>query len=165
MEAQSKSRRVADSEIEMREMVMPHQTNPQNTVFGGVVMSWIDMAAAMCAARHSGLPVVTVHIDDIDFLHSIKVGEHVLIKASVNYVGRTSMIVGVRVDSENPYEKTTKKTTRAYLTFVGLDQKGVPTPVPPLTPETEEEKRRFKNAKNRVLNRQALEKKLLSKKT
>ena len=140
----------AESAVEMREMVMPHHTNPQNTVFGGTVMSWIDIAAAMVAARHCGRPVVTAHIDDIDFIAPIKVGYHVLIQASLNYVGRTSMIVGVKVTSENPYTGESRTTTKAYLTFVALDDLGRPIEVPELKPETEDELRRFENAKKRV---------------
>lgn len=140
----------SESAVEMREMVMPHHTNPQNTVFGGTVMSWIDIAAAMVAARHCARPVVTAHIDDIDFLAPIKVGYHVLIQASLNYVGKSSMIVGVKVTSENPYTGETRTTTKAYLTFVALDDLGRPVTVPELKPETEEEKRRFENAKIRV---------------
>jgi len=140
----------SETAVEMREMVMPHHTNPQNTVFGGTVMSWIDIAAAMVAARHSGKPVVTVHIDDIDFIAPIKVGYHVLIQASLNYVGKTSMIVGVKVTSENPYTGQRRTTTRAYLTFVALDDLGKPVEVPGLRPETEDEIRRFENAKKRV---------------
>lgn len=140
----------SESALEMREMVMPHHTNPQNTVFGGTVMSWIDIAAAMVAARHCGRPVVTAHIDDIDFIAPIKVGYHVLIQASLNYVGRTSMIVGVKVTSENPYTSESRTTTKAYLTFVALDDLGRPIEVPELKPETEDELRRFENAKKRV---------------
>lgn len=140
----------AESAVEMREMVMPHHTNPQNTVFGGTVMSWIDIAAAMVAARHCGRPVVTAHIDDIDFIAPIKVGYHVLIQASLNYVGRTSMIVGVKVTSENPYTGESRTTTKAYLTFVALDDLGRPIEVPELKPESEDEMRRFENAKKRV---------------
>ncbi len=139
-----------ESTVEMREMVMPHHTNPQNTVFGGTVMSWIDIAAAMVAARHCGRPVVTAHIDDIDFIAPIKVGYHVLIQASLNYVGKTSMIVGVKVTSENPYTGESRTTTKAYLTFVALDDLGKPVVVPTLDPQTEDEKRRFENAKKRV---------------
>jgi acyl-CoA hydrolase len=139
-----------ESAVEMREMVMPHHTNPQNTVFGGTVMSWIDIAAAMVAARHCGRPVVTAHIDDIDFIAPIKVGYHVLIQASLNYVGKTSMIVGVKVTSENPYTGESRTTTKAYLTFVALDDLGKPVVVPTLEPQTEDEKRRFENAKKRV---------------
>jgi acyl-CoA hydrolase len=140
----------AESAVEMREMVMPHHTNPQNTVFGGTVMSWIDIAAAMVAARHCGRPVVTAHIDDIDFIAPIKVGYHVLIQASLNYVGKTSMIVGVKVTSENPYTGESRTTTKAYLTFVALDDLGKPVIVPTLDPQTEDEKRRYENAKKRV---------------
>lgn len=140
----------AESAVEMREMVMPHHTNPQNTVFGGTVMSWIDIAAAMVAARHCGRPVVTAHIDDIDFIAPIKVGYHVLIQASLNYVGKTSMIVGVKVTSENPYSGEVRTTTKAYLTFVALDDLGKPVLVPELKPVTDEDVRRFENAKKRV---------------
>ena len=140
----------SESSVEMRELVMPNHTNPQNTVFGGTVMSWIDVAAAMVAARHCGRPVVTAHIDDIDFIAPIKMGYHVLIQASLNYVGRTSMIVGVKVTSENPYTGESRKTTKAYLTFVALDDLGRPIEVPELNPETDDEKRRFDNAKKRV---------------
>ena len=140
----------SETAIEMREMVMPHHTNPQNTVFGGTVMSWIDVAAAMVAARHCGRPVVTAHISDIDFIAPVKMGYHVLIQASLNYVGRTSMMVGVKVTSENPYTGESRTTTKAYLTFVALDDLGRPVEVPELTPETEDDIRRFENAKKRV---------------
>jgi len=139
-----------DSSIEMRELVMPNHTNPQNTVFGGTVMSWIDIAAAMVAARHCGRPVVTAHIDDIDFIAPIKMGYHVLIQASLNYVGRSSMIVGVKVTSENPYTGEKRTTTKAYLTFVALDDLGRPIEVPGLNAESDDEIRRFENAKKRV---------------
>lgn len=144
------SKTPSESSVEMREMVMPGHTNPQNTVFGGTVMSWIDIAAAMVAARHCGRPVVTAHIDDIDFIAPIKVGYHVLIQASLNYVGKSSMIVGVKVTSENPYTGECRTTTKAYLTFVALDDLGRPVSVPGLEPQTEDEHRRFDNAKKRV---------------
>lgn len=140
----------SESAIEMREMVMPNHTNSHGTVFGGTVMSWIDIAAAMVAARHCGRPVVTAHISDIDFIAPIKMGYHVLIQASMNYVGRSSMIVGVRVTSENPQTGESRKTTTAYLTFVALNDLGQPVEVPALKPETEDEIRRFENAKTRV---------------
>ena len=144
------SKTPSESQVEMREMVMPNHTNPQNTVFGGTVMSWIDIAAAMCAARHCGKAVVTAHISDIDFLAPIRVGEHVHIMASVNYTGRTSILVGVKVVSENPYTQEERNTTKAYLTFVALDSHGKPTEVPKIDPQTDEEKRRFDNARARV---------------
>lgn len=141
---------VSESSIEMREMVMPNHTNPQNNIFGGVVMGWIDIAAAMVASRHCQKHVATVHISDIDFYAPIKVGYHVLIQASLNYVGSSSMIVGVKVTSENPSTGDTRVTTKAYLTFVALDDLGRPVPVPGLVPETEDEIRRYENAKKRV---------------
>lgn len=140
----------SESSVEMRELVMPNHTNPQNTVFGGTVMSWIDIAAAMVAARHCSRPVVTAHIDDIDFIAPIKMGYHVLIQASLNFVGKTSMIVGVKVTSENPYTGEVRTTTKAYLTFVALDDLGRPVEVPGLKPESEDEIRRYENAKKRV---------------
>jgi acyl-CoA hydrolase len=140
----------SETSIEMREMVMPNHTNPQGSVFGGTVMSWIDIAAAMVAGRHSNLPVVTAHISDIDFIAPIRMGYYVLIQASMNYVGKTSMMVGVKVTAENPRTGETHVTTKAYLTFVALDTNGKPSVVPGLNPETEDEIRRFDNAKTRV---------------
>ena len=149
-----------DSAIEMRELVMPHHANPQNTVFGGTVMSWIDIAAAMVAARHCNRPVVTAHISDIDFIAPVKIGYHVHILASMNYVGRSSMIVGVKVIAENPMTGEKRTTTKAYLTFVALDDMGKPVEVPGLKVETEDEKRRFANAQERAKAKKKLKSKL-----
>jgi len=160
----SPSKSPSESAIEMREMVMPHHTNPQNTVFGGTVMSWIDIAAAMVAARHCGRPVVTAHISDIDFIAPIKMGYHVLIQASLNYVGKTSMIVGVKVTSENPYTGESRTTTKAYLTFVAIDDLGRPIEVADLDPQTEDEVRRFENAKKRVAMKKDVRNTLMQKK-
>jgi len=143
---------VAECQVEMRELVMPHHTNPQNTIFGGVVMSWVDMAAAMCAQRHTNKTCVTVHIDDISFLAPIRVGEHAVILASINYVGKTSVLVGVKVMAENPRTGESRHTTTAYLTFVALDDIGRPTQVPELELISDEDKRRFEEGKKRVLN-------------
>lgn len=141
---------VKSSALEMRYLVMPNDTNPQNSIFGGVVMSWIDMAAAMVAERHANRPVVTVHIDDISFKAPIKVGNHVLIRAAINYVGKTSMLVGVKVVSENPITGVTRHTTTAYLTFVALDDLGKPVEVNQVSPESDEEKRRYEEGKQRM---------------
>lgn len=150
MPKNNEAKTVANSAVEMRQLVMPNHTNPQNSIFGGVVMSWIDMAAAMVAERHSGRPVVTVHIDDISFKAPIKIGDHVLIKASLNYVGKTSMLIGVKVLAENPFTGITRHTTTAYLVFVALDDIGRPLQVNPVIPETEEEKRRFEEGRDRI---------------
>lgn len=159
----SKIKTPSETAIEMREMVMPNHTNVHGTVFGGMVMSWIDIAAAMVAARHCGRPVVTAHIDDIDFIAPVKMGYHVLIQASLNYVGKTSMIVGVKVTSENPYTGESRTTTKAYLTFVALDDLGKPVIVPPLRPETEDEIRRHANALKRVEMKKEVRKTLQNK--
>ena len=141
---------VAESAVEMRFLVMPNDTNPQNSIFGGVVMSWIDMAAAMVAERHSNRPVVTVHIDDLSFKAPIKIGDHVLIKASLNYVGKSSMLIGVKVIAENPFTGITRHTTTAYLTFVALDDIGKSIQIRAVIPETPDEKRRFTEGQKRI---------------
>lgn len=142
-----------DSKVEMREIVMPNHINPNSVVFGGVVLSWIDLAAAMCATRHCQSNVVTIHVDSVSFYHPIKLGEHVVIMASVNYVGDTSLIVGVKVISENPMTGETKTATNAYLTFVSLDEEGRKKRVPRLVPEDEVEIRRFKEAQQRLAHK------------
>lgn len=161
-ELPAKSPRI--SKIEMREMVLPQHTNALNSVFGGVLMSWIDLAAAMCAQKHCERHVVTVHIDELSFLSPIKVGEHVMIKAAINYAGKTSMIIGVRVESENPLTREIRLTTRAYLTFVAIDLSGKPTSVPPLILENEEDQRRFENAKLRDAHRKKMRQTLVANK-
>jgi acyl-CoA hydrolase len=144
------SKLASESAVETRFLVMPNDTNPQNSIFGGVVMSWIDMVAAMVAERHSGRPVVTVHVDDISFKAPIKIGDHVLIKASINYVGKTSMLVGVKVIAENPFTGISRHTTTAYLTFVALDDVGRPIEVNGITPQGEDELRRFEEGRIRL---------------
>lgn len=155
-----KTKTPSQSEVVMRELVMPQDTNPRDTIFGGKIMSWMDMAAAMCAERHCEKPVVTVHISDIDFIAPLKVGNHAIISASLNFVGDSSMVVGVRVDAESPYEGTMAKCTKAYLTFVALDENRRPINVPRLEPETDDEKRRYRNAEKRAASRKELRKRL-----
>jgi acyl-CoA hydrolase len=140
---------VAESQIIMTEMVLPSDTNALGTIFGGKVVSLIDIAAAMAAGKHSRSIVVTASIDALHFVSPVKLGEYVHIKASVNYAGRTSMEVGVRVDKENPLTGEMKHTATAYLTFVALDSDGKPKMVPPVALETDEERRRFEEAKIR----------------
>lgn len=143
-------KKVSESAVEMRYLVMPNDMNNRNSIFGGIVMSWIDMAAAMVGERHSNRPVVTVHVGDITFKAPIKIGDHVLIKASINYVGKTSMLVGVKVIAENPFTGITRHTTSAYLTFVALDDIGRPIEIRDIIPETEDELRRFEEGKTRI---------------
>lgn len=133
----------------MTELVLPSHTNSLKSVFGGVIMSWIDIAAAISAQRHSGRPVVTASIDALNFISPAYVGWIINLKASVNYVSRTSMEVGVRADGENTFEGTRHHIASAYLTFVSLDDYGKPMLTRPLITETEAEKRRYKAAEQR----------------
>ena len=125
-------------------------------------MSWIDTIAAMAAQRHCETEAVTLSVDRLTFITPINIGDHVLLRASVNYAGNTSMEVGVQVTKENPYRRESTRATTAYLTFVALDKNKNPTRVPPLQPETEDEIRRFKNAELRQKSLKEL-KKLIQK--
>lgn len=116
-------------------------------------MSWVDIAAAICAQRHSQNQVVTAHIDDLEFVAPVYTGWVVNLKASINYTGRTSMEVGVRIDAENPTTNETFHTASAYLTFVALDAKGHPTPIAPIEITNEDERRRHKAAEARRTHR------------
>ncbi|MCM2322025.1 MAG: acyl-CoA thioesterase [Oligoflexia bacterium] len=133
----------AESAVTMTEMVLPSDTNALGTIFGGKIMSWIDIAAAIAAGRHARRVVVTASIDALHFLTPVKVGHVVHIRAMVNYAAHTSMEVGVRIDSEHPLTGEITHTATAYTTFVALDDHGRPTPVPPVLAATEVEKRRF----------------------
>ena len=145
-----------DSAVETRYLLMPQQANPHGTAFGGAIMAWIDMVAAMAAQRHCGREVVTAGIDSLVFKEPIRIGDQVALKATVNYVGRTSMEVGVQVTREDPYGGEAVIATTAHLTFVALDQNKRPTEVPPIAPQTQQEKRRYENAKIRVQARKEL---------
>ena len=154
------AKKPADSAAESRYLLMPHQANPYGTAFGGVIIAWIDMIASMAAQRHCGKEVVTANIDSLSFKEPIRVGDHVVLKASVNYVGRTSMEVGVRVIREDPYSSEQVIATTAHLTFVALDKDKKPCQVPAILPETKDQKRRYENAKLRVQARKDLRKKI-----
>jgi acyl-CoA hydrolase len=112
-------------------------------------MSWIDVAGAIAAQRHCRRTVVTASIDELSFIAGVKQGWFVILRARVNYTGRTSMEVGVRVEAENPKTGERYHTATAYLTYVALDDLGKPATVAPLVPRTEEQKRRFDEAKQR----------------
>ena len=154
------SKKPGDSTVQSRYLLMPHQANPYGTAFGGVIMAWIDMIASMAAQRHCGKEVVTASIDSLSFKEPIRVGDHVVLKASVNYVGHTSMEVGVRVIREDPYSTKQIIATTAHLTFVALGKDKHPCPVTPISPETADEKRRYENAKLRVQARKDLLRKI-----
>lgn len=137
----------------MTEIVLPSHTNALGTIFGGVVMSWIDIAAAIAAIRYARSQAVTVSVDYLQFIVPIKLGHTVRIKAEVTHVGRTSMEIEAIVEAENSITGQIRKATHAYLTFVAVDEYGKPRPVPPLVPTTEEERKRFKEAEKRRARR------------
>jgi len=129
--------------------MMPQHSNNLNNVFGGVILAMMDMAAAVSAIRHAGASCVTVSVDRVDFREPIRVGELVIMKSSVNFVGHTSMEVGVRVEAENMITRVRRHTNSCYLTYVAIDRSGKPIPVPALVPETDDEKRRYEAARER----------------
>ena len=137
------------SQVIMTQLVLPEHTNALGSVFGGQIMSWIDIAAAIAAQRHSNKEVVTASIDRLDFVAPVYKGWVVNLRANVNFNSRTSMEVGVRVDAENPRTGEVFHTASAYTTFVALGSNGKPTEVPDLILESEEDKRRFAAAKHR----------------
>ncbi len=152
MEASSKSlplKPVAQSQVTMTEMVLPQHTNALGSVFGGTVMSWVDIAAATCAMRHCAKQVVTASVDAMHFLAPVRLGWVVTIQASVNYVGGTSCEIGVKVTSENPISGERFHTASAYLTFVALDSHGKPATIPGILLQSDEEKRRHASARLR----------------
>ncbi len=144
---------VRNSQVIMTQLVLPSHTNSLESIFGGVIMSWIDIAAAISAQRHSSREVVTASIDSLSFVAPVRKGWVVNLKASVNFVSKTSMEVGVRVDAENPKTGDHFHTASAYLTFVALGANGKPTPVPQLILETEEDHRRWQAGQKRRENR------------
>ena len=128
---------------------MPHHANNLGHVFGGVMLSMMDKTAAVAAFRHCRLNVVTASIDRVDFREPIHVGDLVVMKASVNFVGRTSMEVGVRVEAEELLTGRRRHTNSCYLTFVAVDRNGRPIEIPGVVAETSEEQRRYQAAEQR----------------
>lgn len=142
-------KQVKDSSVIMAQMMIPQDANPAGNVHGGVVVKIIDEAAGVVAARHARSNVVTASIDRMDFHNPVFVGDVLFFKASLNLVGRTSMEIGVRVEAENLISGDVRHAASAYLTYVALDRHGKPLQVPPLILETEEERRRNREAKAR----------------
>ena len=142
-----------DSETVMSELMMPHHANLLGNVFGGVILSLVDRVAAVCAIRHAGRPCVTVSVDKVDFKEPIHVGELISAFARVNFAGRTSMEVGVKIIAENVLTGEKRHTNSCYVTYVALDAKGRPTAVPPIVPENADEKRRYDRAAKRRATR------------
>jgi acyl-CoA hydrolase len=148
------------SVVEMTELVLPNDTNIQGSLLGGRLMHWIDVAGAMAASRHSNKVVATVALDSLDFRHPSRMGELVILKAKLTWVGTTSMEVTVKAFAENIKSGNIILTNKAYITFVALDDDGQPTKVPKLNPETEEERKDFIEAearRNERLKKRGLE--------
>lgn len=140
---------VSASRSEFVKVVQPEDANPMGVAFGGKVVQWMDMTAAIAATRHARKPVVTASIDHLSFLAPIRIGHFVIIRAAVNYTGTTSMEVGVTIESEDPLTGQRQRTTRGYLTFVALDEEGKPSTIAQVIPETEKDRQRYEEAKRR----------------
>ena len=136
------SRKVSESAHETSVLMMPPDENARGHVFGGVILALIDKAAAVCAMRHARASCVTVSVDRVDFREPILVGDLVHLKASVNFVGRSTMEIGVRIEAENMLLGTRRHTNSCYVTYVALDRDGRPTEVPSLVLETDADRRR-----------------------
>ena len=137
----------------LHQLMMPEHANAQGNVHGGVIMKIVDEAGAISAMRHAQRVSVTVAIDEMTFHSPVHVGELLCCVASVNFVGRTSMEVGVKVTAENPISGEVTHTNSAYLVYVALDDQGRPCPVPGLVLETDEERRRWREGKARQAER------------
>jgi acyl-CoA hydrolase len=148
-DASAGAKTVAYSRVTMSHMMQPQDANPAGIVHGGVVMKHIDDAAGVAALRHTRCNVVTASIDRLDFHNPAFIGNLLSLKASMNLVGTTSMEVGVRVETEDLRTGEIRHTASAYLTFVALDEDFRPRSVPPLVLETDEDRRRNRQARDR----------------
>lgn len=143
------SKKVSDSKVEIAQVMMPEHSNAAGNVHGGYILKLVDQAGAIVAARHTHSNIVTASLDRMDFISPVYVGNLVFAKASINFVSNTSMEIGVRVEAECLRTGTHTHVGSAYLTFVALDKNDKPTKIPRLILETEDEKRRFEEGKNR----------------
>ena len=160
---------VSESTVVLSHLMLPQDANPTGNVHGGVIMKYIDNAAGVVSIRHSRTISVTASIDQLDFYVPMYVGDLLILRASLNYVGRTSMEVGVRIEGENLLTGDVKHVASAYLTFVALfDENADVKMVPPLILETQDQERRNEEARERrqarlEMKQKKLEKKLLLK--
>ncbi len=142
-------RTVAESQSERSEIVFPNDSNALGNLFGGRLMQYIDLVAAMAASRHARAICVTASMDHLDFVAPVRVGELLILKASVNRAFRTSMEVGVRAMVEDVQQQRLRHVSSAYLTFVAVDHAGNGLVVPQLLAETEHQRRRYEDAGRR----------------
>ena len=143
------SRTVAESQAERSEIVFPAAANAVGTLFGGRLMQYIDLVGAIAACRHARAMTVTASMDHLDFVAPVKIGDLLILKASVNRAFKTSMEVGVRVMVEDVKEQRLRHVSSAYLTYVAVDREGKKLEVPAVIPETEHQKRRYEDAARR----------------
>src|SRR5690606_37517711 len=146
-----------NAELSMTVLMTPDKANFSGNVHGGTLLKYLDEVAYACASRYAGCYVVTLSVDQVTFREPIHVGELVTFLASVNYTGRTSMEVGIKVVTENIRERSVRHTNSCFFTMVAVDAQGLPTVVPPRQPEDPEGQRRFTQAKQRRAIRQELE--------
>ena len=147
--SETPTRPVSDSQSERSEIIFPGDTNALGNLFGGRLMQFIDLTGAMAASRHARAVTVTASMDHLDFVAPVKVGDLLILKASVNRAFRTSMEVGVKCMVEDIREQKLRHVSSAYLTFVAMDADGKLIPVPQVVPETKHQKRRFEDAGRR----------------
>lgn len=144
-----KAKTSKESFLAMTELVLPNDTNTHGNLMGGRLMYWMDIAAALAALKHAGLPVVTASVDNISFESPIRLGNVVHIEAKVSRAFNTSMEVHINVWGEDALMQQKYKSNEAYLTFVALDIHGKSTAVPSLIPETDDEKKLYDGALRR----------------
>ena len=144
---------VQNTHVIMHELVLPNDTNLLGNVLGGRVMHLMDMCSAMSAYKHARSAVVTASVDQLDFPAPAKQGYIMILKSAVNFTGKSSMEIGVRIESENPKTGITQHTATAYLTFVSLNKNSFPQRIKPIIPETEIEKRRYTEGESRYRQR------------
>jgi acyl-CoA hydrolase len=142
-------RPVSHSRVTITELMVPAYANFGGKIHGGMLLSLMDKAAYVCAAKHAGGYCVTVAVENAEFRAPVEVGELVSLHASINYVGRTSLVVGIRVTAENVETGAVKHTNTSYFTMVAKGPDGLPREVPPLRLENREDARRFMEAMQR----------------
>lgn len=143
--------------LSMTILMTPDMANFSGNVHGGIILKFLDQVAYACASRYAGAYVVTLSVDQVTFRQPIHVGELVTFYAAVNYTGRTSMEIGIKVVTEDIRGRTVRHTNSCYFTMVAVDENGQPIPVPSLTPQNGEERNRFEAAKLRRELRQEME--------
>ncbi|MBA1280195.1 MULTISPECIES: acyl-CoA thioesterase [Pseudomonadaceae] len=145
------------AELTMTVLMTPDKANFSGNVHGGTLLKYLDEVAYACASRYAGQYVVTLSVDQVNFRQPVHVGELVTFLASVNYVGTTSMEIGIKVVTEDIRQKTVRHTNSCFFTMVAVGEDGRPASVPPLQPQTPDQKRRFAQAQQRRQIRRELE--------